>query len=633
MALNEVSKGTIMAEGSNKEELGFESEVQQLLDLVINSLYSNKEIFLRELVSNASDAVDKLRFSALSDDALYESDPDLSVIIDFNEKKKTITVSDNGIGMNREDVIANLGTIAKSGTKEFFGALSGDETKDSQLIGQFGVGFYAAFIVAEKVVVTSRKAGDKVSKGVRWESEGKGDYSVESVDKSKRGTDVVLYLKKEAKEFSSNNKIREICKKYSDHIAVPIRMIPISGEGDYEVINEATAIWKKAKSEISADDYKEFYRLISNDFMEPLKWVHSQVEGKLEYTTLFYIPQMAPFDLWDRDSKQGIKLYVQRVFIMDDAEELLPRYLRFVKGVIDTNDLPLNVSRELLQKDKALEKIRLASIKKILGLVERLSKTDDYQKFWTTFGRVLKEGIVEDEPHRERISKLLRFSSTVEGGDEPTVGFSDYVSRMKEDQTDIFYITADSFATAKNSPHIEYFLSKGIEVLLLHDPIDEWVTSHLTEFDGKKLKSIVHADLDEEKDGSAEEADDSKDEQEHGEFLEKVKTLLSDKVADVRTSKRLTSSPACLVSSAASPSANMERLLQAAGQQVPESKRILELNMDHPIITLIQKEKNEDKMKSWSNYLFGQSIVAEGGKLDDPAAFIQNINQTLLDTA
>ncbi len=633
MALNEVSKGTIMAEGSNKEELGFESEVQQLLDLVINSLYSNKEIFLRELVSNASDAVDKLRFSALSDDALYESDPDLSVIIDFNEKKKTITVSDNGIGMNREDVIANLGTIAKSGTREFFGALSGDETKDSQLIGQFGVGFYAAFIVAEKVVVTSRKAGDKVSKGVRWESEGKGDYSVESIDKVKRGTDVVLYLKKEAKEFASNNKIREICKKYSDHIAVPIRMMPISGEGDHEVINEATAIWKKAKSEISADDYKEFYRLISNDFMEPLKWVHSQVEGKLEYTTLFYIPQMAPFDLWDRDSKQGIKLYVQRVFIMDDAEELLPRYLRFVKGVIDTNDLPLNVSRELLQKDKALEKIRLASIKKILGLVERLSKTDDYQKFWTTFGRVLKEGIVEDEPHRERISKLLRFSSTVEGGDEPTVGFSDYVSRMKEDQTDIFYITADSFATAKNSPHIEYFLSKGIEVLLLHDPIDEWVTSHLTEFDGKKLKSIVHADLDEEKDGGAEEAEDSEDEKEHGEFLDKMKTLLSDKVADVRASKRLTSSPACLVSSAASPSANMERLLQAAGQQVPESKRILELNMDHPIITLIQKEKNEDKMKSWSNYLFGQSIVAEGGKLDDPAAFIQNINQTLLDTA
>ena len=622
-----------MAEGSNKEELGFESEVQQLLDLVINSLYSNKEIFLRELVSNASDAVDKLRFSALSDDALYEGDPDLGVTIDFNEKKKTITVNDNGIGMNREDVIANLGTIAKSGTKEFFGALSGDETKDSQLIGQFGVGFYAAFIVAEKVVVTSRKAGDKVTKGVRWESEGKGDYSVESVDKISRGTEVVLHLKKEAKEFASNSKIREICKKYSDHIAVPISMVPISGEGDREVINEATAIWKKAKAEISNDDYKEFYRLISNDFMEPLKWVHSQVEGKLEYTTLFYIPQMAPFDLWDRDSKQGIKLYVQRVFIMDDAEELLPRYLRFIKGIIDTNDLPLNVSRELLQKDKALEKIRLASIKKILGLIERLSKTDDYQKFWTTFGRVLKEGIVEDEAHRERISKLLRFSSTVEGGDEPTVGFSDYVSRMKEDQTDIFYITADSFATAKNSPHIEYFLSKGVEVLLLHDPIDEWVTSHLTEFDGKKLKSIVHSDLDEEKDESAKKTENAADEQEYGEFLDKVKNLLSDKVEDVRTSKRLTSSPACLVSSAASPSANMERLLQAAGQQIPESKRILELNMSHPIITLIQKEKDEEKLKSWSNYLFGQSIVAEGGKLDDPAAFIQNINQTLLDTA
>ena len=622
-----------MAEGSNKEELGFESEVQQLLDLVINSLYSNKEIFLRELVSNASDAVDKLRFSALSDDALYEGDPDLGVTIDFNEKKKTITVNDNGIGMNREDVIANLGTIAKSGTKEFFGALSGDETKDSQLIGQFGVGFYAAFIVAEKVVVTSRKAGDKVTKGVRWESEGKGDYSVESIDKISRGTEVVLHLKKEAKEFASNSKIREICKKYSDHIAVPISMAPISGEGDREVINEATAIWKKAKAEISKDDYKEFYRLISNDFMEPLKWVHSQVEGKLEYTTLFYIPQMAPFDLWDRDSKQGIKLYVQRVFIMDDAEELLPRYLRFIKGIIDTNDLPLNVSRELLQKDKALEKIRLASIKKILGLIERLSKTDDYQKFWTTFGRVLKEGIVEDEAHRERISKLLRFSSTVEGGDEPIVGFSDYVSRMKEDQTDIFYITADSFATAKNSPHIEYFLSKGVEVLLLHDPIDEWVTSHLTEFDSKKLKSIVHSDLDEEKDESAKKTENAADEQEHGEFLDKVKNLLSDKVEDVRTSKRLTSSPACLVSSAASPSANMERLLQAAGQQIPESKRILELNMDHPIISLIQKEKDEEKLKSWSNYLFGQSIVAEGGKLDDPAAFVQNINQTLLDTA
>ena len=410
-------------------------------------------------------------------------------------------------------------------------------------------------------------------------------------------------------------------------------MAPISGEGDREVINEATAIWKKAKAEISNDDYKEFYRLISNDFMEPLKWVHSQVEGKLEYTTLFYIPQMAPFDLWDRDSKQGIKLYVQRVFIMDDAEELLPRYLRFIKGIIDTNDLPLNVSRELLQKDKALEKIRLASIKKILGLIERLSKTDDYQKFWTTFGRVLKEGIVEDEAHRERISKLLRFSSTVEGGDEPIVGFSDYVSRMKEDQTDIFYITADSFATAKNSPHIEYFLSKGVEVLLLHDPIDEWVTSHLTEFDGKKLKSIVHSDLDEEKDESAKKTENAADEQEHGEFLDKVKNLLSDKVEDVRTSKRLTSSPACLVSSAASPSANMERLLQAAGQQIPESKRILELNMSHPIITLIQKEKDEEKLKSWSNYLFGQSIVAEGGKLDDPATFIQNINQTLLDTA
>ncbi len=620
-----------MLEDSNKEELGFESEVQQLLDLVINSLYSNKEIFLRELVSNASDAVDKLRFSALSDDSLYEGDSELGVVIDFNEKKKTITVNDNGIGMNREDVIENLGTIAKSGTKEFFGALSGDETKDSQLIGQFGVGFYASFIVSEKVVVTSRKAGERVSNGVRWESEGKGDYSVENVEKNLRGTEIVLHLKKDAKEFASSHRIREICKKYSNHIAVPIRMPPLSGEGDYEIVNEATAMWKKAKSEIKEEDYKEFYKLVSHDFMEPLKWIHSQVEGKLEYTTLFYIPQMAPFDLWDRESKQGVKLYVQRVFVMDDAEELLPRYLRFIKGIIDTNDLPLNVSREILQKDKALQKIRLASVKKILGLMERLSKTDDYQKFWTTFGRVLKEGIVEDEKNRERISKLLRFSTTKEDSESPIVSFSDYVSRMGDDQEEIFYITADSYATAKNSPHMEYFLAKGVEVLLLHDPIDEWVASHLTEFEGKKLKSIVHADLEEEKVETDDKADIKDSDREHGDFLDKVKELLSDKVEDVRVSKRLTSSPACLVSSAASPSANMERLLQAAGQQVPESKRILEVNMGHPIIVLIEKEKDEVKLKSWSHFLFEQSVIAEGGKLDDPAGFIQNMNQALID--
>jgi molecular chaperone HtpG len=620
-----------MATETQKEEHGFESEAQQVLDLVINSLYSNKEIFLRELVSNSSDAIDKLRFLSLSDASLLEGSGDLEIVIDFDEKKKTVTIKDNGIGMTKEEVISNLGTIAKSGTKEFFGALSGDQTKDSQLIGQFGVGFYAAFIVADRVVVTTRKAGISGNKGVCWESEGKGAYTVETVSVKERGTEIVLYLKKEAKDFAANYRLRGICKKYSDHISVPIRMPSVGDEEGYEVINEATAMWQKSKSELKDEDYQTFYKLISHDFMDPLKWVHSKVEGKVEYTTLFYIPQIAPFDLWDREAKHGVKLYVQRVFIMDDAEELLPRYLRFVRGVIDTNELPLNVSREMLQKDKSLDKIRAASVKKILRLIERIAKGDSYEKFWSTFGRVLKEGIIEDTANRERIAKLLRFSSTMDDNENPTVALDDYVSRMEEGQTSIYYITTDSFSTAKNSPHIEYFHGQGTEVLLLHDPIDEWLVSHLTEFDGKKLKSIVHADLeDKNKEEKPDETDDAKEVSEYQGFFSKIKEALAEQVEDVRSSKRLTTSPACLVSNAEQPSANLERLLQAAGQEVPKTKRILELNMEHPVIALVQKSENTVDLKVWSEILYEQSIVAEGGKLEDPSGFIKRMNELIL---
>jgi molecular chaperone HtpG len=620
-----------MVTEAQKEERGFESEVQQLLDLVINSLYSNKEIFLRELVSNSSDAIDKLRFLSLSDATLLEGAGELEIRIDFDEKKKTVTIKDNGIGMTKEEVISNLGTIAKSGTKEFFGALSGDQTKDSQLIGQFGVGFYAAFIVADRVVVKTRKAGVSGNEGVCWESEGKGAYTVETVNVEERGTEIVLYLKKEAKEFAGNYRLRGICKKYSDHISVPIRMLSVGDEKDYEVINEATAMWQKSKSELKDEDYQTFYKLISHDFMDPLKWVHSKVEGKVEYTTLFYIPQIAPFDLWDREAKHGVKLYVQRVFIMDDAEELLPRYLRFVRGVIDTNELPLNVSREILQKDKSLDKIRAASIKKILGLIERLAKGDSYEKFWSTFGRVLKEGIIEDTANRERIAKLLRFSSTIDDDENPTVGLDDYVSRMGDDQSCIYYITTESFSTAKNSPHIEYFRGKGVEVLLLHDQIDEWLVSHLTEFDGMKLKSIVHEDLEDKKEEeNSDENSDAKEVSEHQEFFSQIKEALADQVEDVRSSKRLTTSPACLVSSAEQPSANLERLLQAAGQEIPKTKRILELNMEHPVIALVLKNEDAADLKAWSEMLYEQSILAEGGKLEDPSGFIKRMNEMIL---
>ena len=554
-----------MAIETAKEQRGFESEVRQILDLVINSLYSNSEIFLRELLSNASDAADTLRFAALSDDGLYEGDSDLAVQIDFSEKLGTVTVRDNGIGMSRDEAIENLGTIAKSGTKAFFGALSGDERKDSQLIGQFGVGFYASFIVADKVFVTSRKAGLSEDEGVRWESDGKGKYTVETVRRKKRGTEVVLHLKDDAKEFANGFRLRELCKRYSDHISVPVSM-PKGDDGKgYEVVNQATAMWQRAKKEISNEEYKEFYKHVAHDFEDPLEWVHSKVEGKLEYTTLLYVPAQAPFDLWDRESTHGVKLYVQRVFIMDEADDLLPRYLRFIRGVIDSNDLPLNVSREMLQRNKTLDAIRSGSVKKILTMFESLAKGKDYARFWKAFGRVVKEGVIEDATNQERIAKLLRFSSTHEDEPESDVALADYVSRMSEGQDAIYYIVADGFATAKNSPHLEYFRDKGMEVLLMHDPIDEWVVTHLNEFDGKPLKSVVHGEIegDQSSKSEAEETDAAA-----SQLIEKVKHALAGKVENVRSTLRLTSSPACLVSADAQMSANLERLLKASGQDV-----------------------------------------------------------------
>ena len=619
-----------MAIETAKEQRGFESEVRQLLDLVINSLYSNSEIFLRELVSNASDAADTLRFAALSDDGLYEGDSNLAVQIDFSEKLGTVTVRDNGIGMSRDEAIENLGTIAKSGSKAFFGALSGDERKDSQLIGQFGVGFYASFIVADKVIVTSRKAGLSEDEGVRWESDGKGEYTVETVRRKKRGTEVVLHLKDDAKEFASGFRLRELCKRYSDHISVPVSM-PKGDEGKgYEVINQATAMWHRSKNEISNEEYKEFYKHIAHDFEDPLAWVHSKVEGKLEYTTLLYVPAQSPFDLWDRESTHGVKLYVQRMFIMDKADELLPRYLRFIRGVIDSNDLPLNVSREMLQRNKTLDAIRSGSVKKILGMFESLAKGEDYARFWKAFGRVVKEGVIEDAANQERIAKLLRFSSTREDKPESDVSLEDYVSRMSEGQDAIYYIVADGFATAKNSPHLEYFRDKGTEVLLMHDPIDEWVVTHLNEFDGKPLKSVVHGEIEGEEStkSEVEETDAAA-----CELIEKVKHALADKVENVRSTLRLTSSPACLVSADAQMSANLERLLKASGQDLEGAKRILELNIEHPMVRMLQDMDDEQKIEKWSTLLFEQSVLAEGGKLDDPAGFVKRMNEVVLELA
>lgn len=612
----------------NTETLGFQSEVRQLLDLVINSLYSNREIFLRELVSNASDAIEKLRFRALSDHDMYGGDSELAIDIDFDQEARTLTVRDNGIGMSREDLISHLGTIAKSGTKEFFGSLSGDARTDSRLIGQFGVGFYAAFIVADKVVVSSRRVDLPPEAGARWTSEGRGEFTVEDVTRSERGTEIVLHLKEDAVEFADGWRLRGLIKKYSDHISTPIRMPGMDKDKpERETVNSATALWLRAKQEISDDEYKAFYQHVSHDFQEPLAWLHSKVEGKLEYTTLFFIPGRAPFDLFDRDAKHGVKLYVQRVFIMDDADQMLPRYLRFVRGVVDTKDLPLNVSREILQRNKVLDTIRAASVKKILGLIEGLEQAA-FATFWKEFGRVLKEGVIEDHGNQERIAKLLRFASTHDEDPAQKVALTDYLARMPEGQASIYYLTAENPGTAKSSPHLEVFRARGIEVLLLTDPVDEWLVQHLTTFEGKPLKSVTHGALDLP---GSEASEDAKDEsQGEPEIAARLAAVLKERVKAVRVSQRLTTSASCLVADDFDMSANLQRILKAAGQDVPAAQRVLEINVTHPLLQRLTTERDDTRFGDLALLVYEQAVVAEGGRLDDAAGFVRRINDLLL---
>ena len=623
---------------SQKETLGFQAEVKQLLQLMIHSLYSNKEIVLRELISNASDASDKLRFSALSDNTLYGDDSDLKIRIAFNKAERTLTISDNGIGMTRAEVIENIGTIAKSGTKEFFNSLSGDQAKDANLIGQFGVGFYSAFIIANKVTLTTLRAGE--TEAVKWESAGEGDFTLEASDKKTRGTDIVLHLREGEDEFLNDWKLKSIIRKYSDHITLPIVMkasewkdgeqVPTDED---ETVNKASALWARAKNEITEEEYQEFYKHVSHDFENPLTWSHNRVEGNQEYISLLYVPSKAPFDLYERERSHGIKLYVKRVFILEDAEKLMPQYLRFVRGVIDSADLPLNVSREILQHSKDIDAIKAASVKKVLGLLEDLAenKQDQYQAFWDEFGRVLKEGPGEDFTNKEKIAGLLRFASTNLDSEAQVVGFKDYIGRMKEGQEAIYYITADSFAAAQHSPHLEIFRKKGIEVLLLSDRVDEWMLGGLTEFDGKKLQSIAKGDLDlgkledeSEKEAKKQVEDAAKD------LIERVKATLGDQVKEVRVTHRLTDSPACLVAGEHDLSGNLERMLKAAGQKTPESKPTLEINPSHVLVERLKSEKDEVRFNDLAHVLFDQALLAEGGQLNDPASFVKRMNSLLV---
>ncbi len=622
-----------MSVDTHKETLGFQAEVRQLLDLMIHSLYSNKEIFLRELISNASDAADKLRFEALTDDALYEGDSELKIRVSYDKAARTVTISDNGIGMSRAEVVDHIGTIAKSGTRQFFASLSGDQQKDAKLIGQFGVGFYSAFIVADKVTLTTRRAGLTPEHGVRWESDGKGEYVIETIDKPTRGTEVTLHLREGEDEFLDGWRLRAIIRKYSDHITLPIVMKKEGAEED-ETVNRASALWARPKSEIKPEEYDEFYKHVAHDFEAPLAHVHSRVEGKQEYISLLYIPARAPFDLWDRERRHGVKLYVRRVFIMDDAEQLMPNYLRFVRGVIDSNDLPLNISREILQHNKDIEAIKSGSVRKVLDLLAELAEKDPekYARFWGEFGQVLKEGIVEDAANRERIARLLRFASTHSDKETPEVSLADYVARMKPGQKAIYYVTADSFAAAKNSPHLEIFRKKGIEVLLLHERIDEWVVMHLTEFEGKPLQSVAKGDLDlgalaaeEEKKAQEQAAAELKD------LVARIKQTLGERVHEVRVTHRLTSSPACLVAGAHDLSGNLERILKAAGQKAPGGKPILEINPQHPIVQRLATETDETRFGNWSHILFDQALLAEGGELEDPASYVARLNAMLLE--
>ncbi|MGY0590822.1 MAG: molecular chaperone HtpG [Paraglaciecola chathamensis] len=639
-----------MAEVAHQETHGFQTEVKQLLQLMIHSLYSNKEIFLRELVSNAADAADKLRFKALSNDSLYEGDGDLCVKLSIDKDAGSITISDNGIGMDRASVIEHLGTIAKSGTSEFFSNLSGDQAKDSQLIGQFGVGFYSAFIVAQKVVVRSRAAGDDASKGVEWTSEGEGEFTVADIEKADRGTEITLFLRDDEKEFADDWRLRSIVSKYSDHISIPVMMykeeVPESEGPDgekvpaqpakWEAVNKATALWTRDKSEVTDDEYKEFYKHISHDFTDPLVWSHNKVEGKTEYNSLLYIPAKAPFDMWNRDQKHGLKLYVQRVFIMDDAEQFMPTYLRFVKGLLDSNDLPLNVSREILQDNKITQAIRQGCTKRVLQMLERMAKNDSekYQGFWAEFGNVLKEGPAEDHANKEKIAGLMRFASTDGDSDAQTVSLADYVSRMKDGQDKIYYITADSYKAAKSSPHLEIFRKKGIEVLLMSDRVDEWLMSHLTEFDEKSFQSITHGELDlgDLDDEDSKKAQEEAEKQVEG-LTERVKTVLGDKVVEVKFTHRLTDSPACIVADGSGMTTQMIKLMQAAGQPVPEAQYHFELNPEHSLVKMLADEQDEERFGQWTEVLFDQAALSEQGSLKDPAAFVQNLNTLLMNLA
>ena len=633
----------------NTETLGFQTEAKQLLQLMIHSLYSNKEIFLRELISNASDAADKLRFEAVSNDALYEGDGELKIRIDFDSEAKTITLSDNGIGMSKEEVIANLGTIAKSGTAEFLSKMTGDQKKDSQLIGQFGVGFYSAFIVADKVEVLTRRAGLSASEAVYWASTGDADFEIANTEKASRGTAIVLHLREDCTEFADRWRLRSIVKKYSDHISIPVEMEkqaePAAEDEEaesekkdiaveYEAINEAKALWTRARTDVSEDEYKEFYKTVSHDFQDPLKWSHNKVEGKLEYTSLLYIPSKAPYDLWNREGAKGLKLYVQRTFIMDEAEQFLPVYLRFVKGIVDSNDLPLNVSREILQQDSTTESMRNALTKRVLDMLEKMSKneTELYTEFWSEFGNVLKEGPGEDFANREKIAKLLRFSTTHTDEDKQEQSLTDYVSRMKEGQDKIYYVAAENFATAKNSPYLEVFRKKGIEVLLLTDRIDDWLMSHLMEFDGKQLQDVAKGELNL---GELDSEEDKKQIEELSEankdLVERAKEVLKEQVEEVRVTNRLTDSPACLVVGEHDMGAQMRRIMEAAGQQMPNTKPILELNPEHPLIKKLDAEPDEQRFADLSLLLFDQASLAAGDALEDPATFVGRLNKLLLE--
>lgn len=636
----------MQASTQQKERMNFQAEAKQLLKLMIHSLYSNKEIFLRELISNASDAVDKLRFEGLTDSALYESDSDFKIRVSYDKDARTVTISDNGIGMSRQEVIDHIGTIAKSGTREFFNSLTGDQAKDAHLIGQFGVGFYSAFIVADKVTLITRRAGLTPEHGVRWESQGEGDYELETVEKKDRGTEIILHLREGEDDFLSGFQLKSIIRRYSDHITLPVMMKKeewVQESNEYkitdedETINQASALWARSKNEITQEQYEAFYKHVAHDYEPPLAYVHAKVEGKQEYTQLLYIPSRAPFDLYDREHRHGIKLYVKRVFIMDDAEKLLPNYLRFVRGIIDSSDLPLNVSREILQESKDIDNIRAGSVKKILSLIEDFagsSKEEDQAKFrtfWKEFGQVLKEGVGEDYANRERIAKLIRFVTTSSDSDEQTVSLDDYIARMKEGQEKIYFVTADNLKAARSSPHLEIFRKKGIEVLLLSDRIDEWLVSNLTEYAGKALQSVAKGSLDLGKlEDEVEKQEQEKEAEAYKDLISRIKEVLGERIKDVRITYRLTESPACLVADMYDMSGNLERLLKSAGQKVPITKPILEINPHHPMVQRLKYE--EEKFSDWSNILFDQALLAEGGQLEDPAAFVKRLNDLLLQT-